>query len=127
MQTAFTQNLPFFFLKQVDAPSDQLVPTLQTRDILTSDATGSIAGAIMDHDFQVEYTQTWSGGLQVEVLPRTMVEVSYMGSYTIGADNSTIRNVPDPGPGRIDPPSPSVAPAAIACSAQAWRTSISRS
>ena len=102
VQTAFTRNLPFFFLKQVDAPSDQLVPTLQTRDILTSDATGNIAGTIMDHDFQVEYTQTWSGGLQVEVLPRTMVEVSYMGSYTIGADNSTIRNVPVPGPGRID-------------------------
>ena len=102
VQTAFTRNLPFFFLKQVDAPSDQLVPTLQTRDILTSDATGSIGGTIMDHDFQVEYTQTWSGGIQVEALPRTMVEVSYMGSYTIGADNSTIRNVPTPGPGPID-------------------------
>ena len=102
VQTAFTRNLPFFFLKQVDAPSDQVVPTLETRDILTSDATGSIAGTIMDHDYQVEYTQTWSGGLQVEVLPRTMVEVSYMGSYTIGADNSTIHNVPEPGPGRID-------------------------
>ena len=102
VQTAFTRNLPFFFLKQVDAPSDQSVPTLQTRDILTSDATGSIGGTIMDHDFQVEYTQTWSGGIQVEALPRTMVEVSYMGSYTIGADNSTIRNVPVPGPGPID-------------------------
>ncbi len=102
VQTAFTRNLPFFFLKQVDAPSDQLVPTLQTRNILTSDATGSIGGTIMDNDFQVEYTQTWSGGIQVEALPRTMVEVSYMGSYTIGADNSTIRNVPTPGPGPID-------------------------
>ena len=102
VQTAFTRNLPFFFLKQVDAPSDQSVPTLQTRDILISDATGSIGGTIMDHDFQVEYTQTWSGGIQVEALPRTMVEVSYMGSYTIGADNSTIRNVPVPGPGPID-------------------------
>jgi len=102
VQTAFTRNLPFFFLKQVDAPSDQLVPMLRTRDILTSDATGSIGGEIMDHDFQVEYTQTWSGGIQVEALPQTMVEVSYMGSYTIGADNSTIRNVPEPGPGAID-------------------------
>jgi hypothetical protein len=102
VQTAFTRNLPFFFLKQVDAPSDQLVPTLQTRDILTANPTGSIAGSIMDHDFQVEYTQTWSGGIQVEALPGTMLEVSYMGSYTIGADNSTIRNVPEPGPGQID-------------------------
>ena len=102
VQTALTRNLPFFFLKQVDTPSDQLVPTLRTRDILTSNATGSIGGTIMDQDFQVEYTQTWSGGIQVEVLPRTMAEVSYMGSYTIGADNSTIRNVPEPGPGPID-------------------------
>ena len=102
VQTAFTRNLPFYFLKQVDAPSDQLVPTLRTRDILTSDATGSIGGEIMDHDFQVEYTQTWSGGVQMEALPRTLVEVSYMGSYTIGADNATIRNVPEPGSGAID-------------------------
>ena len=113
VQTAFTRNLPFFFLKQVDAPSDQPVPTLQTRDILTSDAGGSIAGTIMDHDFQVEYTQTWSGGIQVEALPRTMVEVSYMGSYTIGADNSTIRNVPQPGAGPIDTRRPIPALSAI--------------
>ena len=102
VQTAFTRNLPFFFLKQVDTPSDQLAPTHLTRDILTSDATGSIGGAIMDNDYRVEYTQTWSGGLQLEAAPGTMVEASYMGSYTIGADNSTIRNVPLPGPGPID-------------------------
>ena len=102
VQTAFTRNLPFFFLKQVDTPSDQLAPTYRTRDILTSDATGSIGGAIMDNDYRVEYTQTWSGGLQFEALERTMLELSYMGSYTIGADNSTIRNVPLPGPGPID-------------------------
>ena len=102
VQTAFTRNLPFFFLKQVDTPSDQLAPTHRTRDILTSDATGSIGGAIMDNDYRVEYTQTWSGGLQFEALERTMLELSYMGSYTIGADNSTIRNVPLPGPGAID-------------------------
>ena len=102
VQTAFTRNLPFFFLKQVDTPSDQLAPTHQTRDILTSDATGSIGGSIMDNDYRVEYTQTWSGGVQMEAARRTMMEVSYMGSYTIGADNSTIRNVPRPGPGPID-------------------------
>ena len=113
VQTAFTRNLPFFFLKQIDVPSDQPVPTLQTRDILTSDASGSIGGEIMDHDFQVEYTQTWSGGIQVEALPRTMVEVSYMGSYTIGADNSTIRNVPAPGAGQIDTRRPIPALSAI--------------
>ena len=103
VQTAFTRNLPFFFLKQVDVPIEQRLPTLRTADILAADPTGSIAGDIMDHDFQVEYTQTWSGGVQAELLPRTVVELLYMGSYTIGADNSTIRNVPEPGPGPLAP------------------------
>ncbi len=103
VQTAFTRNLPFFFLKQVDVPIEQHMPLLQTRDILTADATGTIGGSIMDYDYQVEYTQTWSGGLQAELLPGTALEVFYMGSYTIGADNSTIRNVPEPGPGPLAP------------------------
>ena len=103
VQTAFTRNLPFFFLKQVDVPIEQHVPLLHTRDILTADATGTIGGSIMDHDYQVEYTQTWSGGAQAELLPSTAFELFYMGSYTIGADNSTIRNVPVPGPGRLAP------------------------
>ena len=101
VQTLFARNLPFFFLKQVDVPISQVQPDLTTRDILTANPTGSVGGAIMDHDFQVEYTQTWSGGVQTELLPRTVFEVFYMGSYTIGADNSTIRNVPVPGPGDV--------------------------
>ncbi len=103
VQTAFARNLPFFFLKQVDVPIEQRVPLLHTRDILTADATGTIGGSIMDHDYQVEYTQTWSGGVQAELLQGTAFEVFYMGSYTIGADNSTIHNVPEPGPGPLAP------------------------
>ena len=53
----------------------------------------------MDYDYSVEYSQTWSGGLQYELFPATMVEVSYMGTWTLGADNATIRNVPEPGAG----------------------------
>jgi hypothetical protein len=101
VQTAFARNLPFFFTKQVDIPADAQVPTLRTRDILTSDATGTTGASIMDHDYFVEYTQSWSGGVQYELLPSTVVEASYMGSWTIGADNSTVRNVPEPGPGPI--------------------------
>ena len=101
VQTAFSRNLPFFLLKQVDVPAGQFVPGADTRSILASDPTGSIGGAIMDYDYQVEYTQTWSGGLQTELGPSQMFELFYMGSYTIGADNSTIRNVPVPGPGSI--------------------------
>ena len=101
VQTAFAQNLPFFFTKQVDVPADRRVPAFQTRDILTSDPTGVVSPRIMDHAYAVEYTQTWSGGLQYELVPSTMVEVAYMGSWTLGADNATVHNVPEPGPGSI--------------------------
>jgi hypothetical protein len=101
VQTAFSRNLPFFFTRQVDVPADRRIPAFQTRNILTSDPTGVVSPSIMDHAYSVEYTQTWSGGLQYELLPSTMVEVSYMGSLTLGADNATVHNVPEPGPGSI--------------------------
>lgn len=101
VQTAFARNLPFFFTKQVDVPLEQRVPALQTRDILTSTATGNIGASIMDHDYNVEYSQTWSAGLQYELVPATMMEIFYMGTWTVGADNPMVRNVPEPGPGPI--------------------------
>ena len=101
VQTAFARNLPFFFAKQVDLPVDVRVPALTTRDILASNVTGTLGGSIMDYAYNVEYSQTWSGGLQYELLPSMMVEASYMGTWTTGADNATVRNVPEPGPGPI--------------------------
>jgi len=101
VQTAFARNLPFFFTKQVDVPIQQQVPSSTTRDILTVPATGTIGGSIMDFDYNVEYSQTWSGGLQYELRGATMLELSYMGTWTLGADNATVRNVPEPGPGPI--------------------------
>ena len=74
VQTAFSRNLPFFFTKQVDVPATQRVPAFQTRNILASDPTAVVAPSIMDHAYAVEYTQTWSGGLQYQLLPSTMVE-----------------------------------------------------
>ena len=88
VQTAFARNLPFFYTKQVDVPADQRTPSFQTSNILTADPTGVAGADIMDHDYAVEYTQTWSGGLQYRVRPSTMVEASYMGSWTLGADNA---------------------------------------
>jgi hypothetical protein len=101
VQTAFARNLPFFFTRQVDVPTAQQMPIFQTNNILAADPTGVVAPTIMDHAYAVEYTQTWSGGLQYELWPSTMVEVSYMGSWTLGADNATVRNVPEPGSGSI--------------------------
>jgi hypothetical protein len=103
VQTAFSRNLPFFYTRQVDVPATQLVPRFQTSDILTADPTGVVSPTIMDHAYAVEYTQTWSGGLQYELLPATVAEVNYMGSWTLGADNATVRNVPEPGEGSIQP------------------------
>jgi hypothetical protein len=82
-------------------PADLRTPSFQTRNILTADPTGAAGANIMDHDYAVEYTQTWSGGLQYEVAPSTMVEAMYMGSWTLGADNGIVRNVPEPGAGSI--------------------------
>jgi Carboxypeptidase regulatory-like domain len=106
VQTAFARNLPFFFVKQVDVPIQQQIPALRTRDILTNTSTGTIGGNIMDHGYSVEYSQTWSGGIQYELFPSTMVEVSYMGTWTLGADNATVHNVPEPGSGPIQPRRP---------------------
>jgi hypothetical protein len=102
VQTAFARNLPFFVTKQVDVPLPQRVPALSTRDILVSGESGAVGGTIMDFDYNVEYSQSWSGGLQYEIGPSTMVEITYMGTWTLGADNATVRNVPEPGPGSID-------------------------
>jgi hypothetical protein len=101
VQTAFARNLPFFFTKQVDVPVTTIIPTLATRDILMSTATGTIGASIMNHTYKVEYSQTWSGGVQHQLSNSTMVEASYMGTWTLGADNSTVHNVPTPGPGSI--------------------------
>ena len=101
VQTAFARNLPFFYTKQVDVPLTDRVPTRETADILAGNATGTIGASIMDYDYAVEYSQTWSGGLQYELRPTTMAEVFYMGTWTLGADNATVRNVPEPGPGPI--------------------------
>lgn len=101
VQTAFSRNLPFFDARQVDVPATQTVPVYDTRTILTAQGTGLVSPSIMDHAYAVEYTQTWSGGLQYELAHSTMLEASYMGSWTLGADNATVRNVPEPGPGSI--------------------------
>src|SRR5215470_17465182 len=98
VQTAFARNLPFFFTREVDVPVDARVPLYQTRNMLTSDPTRVVSPTIMDHDYAVEYTQTWSGGVQYELDRLTMAEVNYMGSWTVGADNAMVRNVPEPGP-----------------------------
>jgi hypothetical protein len=87
-------------------PLDVRTPPFTTRDVLAGVETGTVGPSIMDYEYNVEYSQTWSGGLQYELVPGTMGEVSYMGTWTLGADNATIHNVPEPGPGPIQPRRP---------------------
>ncbi|MGH9802143.1 MAG: hypothetical protein ACRD82_17410, partial [Blastocatellia bacterium] len=99
VQTALARNLPFFLAKSVSTAADELTPSFRTRNILTSTAIGSIGGNNMDHDYRIEYNEAWSLSFQ-RLLARTLlVEASYLGSRTVGADSSTVRNVPEPGPG----------------------------
>ena len=69
VQTAFARNLPFFFTKQIDVPSTRGCRH-STHNMLTNHTTGTIGGNIMDYDNSVEYSQTWSAGLQYVLRPR---------------------------------------------------------
>jgi hypothetical protein len=101
VQQAFAQNLPFFLLKTVNAPSDTKVPPYQTETILLASGSGTIGGATMDHNFQTEYAKNATASIQRTISSDTMVEVSYLWSGITGADSSTVLNVPQPGPGAI--------------------------
>jgi hypothetical protein len=101
VQQAFAQNLPFFQLKTINAPSDTKVPPYQTDTMLLASGNGTIGGSTMDHDFQTEYAKNATAGVQHEVTSNTTIEVSYLWSGITGADSSTVLNVPQPGPGAI--------------------------
>jgi hypothetical protein len=60
----------------------------------------------MDWDFRTEYAKNYSVSVQREVSPTTMLEVNFLHSAIVGADSSTVRNVPEPGPGAIGPRRP---------------------
>lgn len=106
VQQALARNLPFFLAKSINTAADALIPNLTTRDILTSNAIGSIGGNNMDHDYRIEYNEAWSLSIQHLLTPTFLLEASYLGSRTVGADSSTVRNVPEPGPGPIAPRRP---------------------
>ena len=55
----------------------------------------------MDYDYAVEYSQTWSGGLQDQLRPGDDGRVGYMGTWTLGADNAHGAQRAGPGPGPI--------------------------
>jgi hypothetical protein len=106
VQQALARNLPFFLLKNISVATDTAVPTFNTQNILNSNAIGTIGGNNVDNDFSIEYAATVNLSLQHQLSATTMVEFSYIGSNILGADSSTVRNVPLPGAGPIAPRRP---------------------
>ena len=77
-----------------------------TDNVLLAPANGTVGGSTMDWDFRTEYAKNYSVSVQRQLTPTTMIEVSFLRSAIVGADSSTVRNVPEPGPGAIGPRRP---------------------
>jgi hypothetical protein len=106
VQQALAQTLPFFSIKTVTAAADAVQPAQQTSTVLLESANGTVGGNTMMWDFRTEYARNYSASVQRQVGARTMVEVSFLRSVIVGADSSTVLNVPEPGPGAIGPRRP---------------------
>jgi len=106
IQTALTENLPFFFNKSVNTSATTAIPTLTTSNILLSNANGTIGGATLDYPYRSEYADSWSLDVQRTLGSNWLLQVGYFGSHVAGADDSTYGNIPVPGPGAIDPRRP---------------------
>jgi hypothetical protein len=106
VQQALASTLPFTFAKTVNAAADAVRPTFTTENMLLANANGTIGGSTMNHDFQTEYAKNWSLSVQRQLTSTTMVEASVLRSAIVGADSSTVLNVPVPGPGAIGPRRP---------------------
>jgi hypothetical protein len=106
VQQALASTLPFFFAKTVNAAADALQPTFTTGNVLLANPNGTIGGSTMNHDFRTEYAKNWSFSVQRQLTSTRVVEASVLRSTIVGADSSTVLNVPTPGPGAISPRRP---------------------
>ena len=106
VQQALASTVPFFFAKTVNAASDAVRPTYTTGNMLLAPNTGTIGGSTMNHDFATEYAKNYSISVQRQLAHATVVEVAFLRSAIVGADSSTVLNVPVPGPGAIGPRRP---------------------
>src|SRR5262249_44357144 len=80
--------------------------TLTTSNILLSSANGTVGGSSLDYRYRSEFADSWNLNVQRLLGSNWLVQASYFGSHVSGADNSTFRNIPQPGPGAIDPRRP---------------------
>lgn len=106
VQQAFGSTLPFVFAKTVTAAADAVQPTQDLATVLLAPANGTVSGSTMDWDFRTEYAKNYSLSLQRQLGDSTLLEMSVLRSAIVGADSSTVRNVPVPGPGPVGPRRP---------------------
>lgn len=106
IQTALTENLPFFFNTSVNTASTTPIPTLTTENILLAPQNGTIGGSAVNYNYRSEVADSWSLNLQRQIGSDWVLQAGYFGSHVSGADDSTYQNVPTPGPGAIDPRRP---------------------
>ena len=99
-------NLPFYFNKNVVLAADTAIPNLTITNILLAPNTGSIGGSGLMYNYRPEYAESWTLMLQRMLWENWAVQLTYFGSRVVGADNSTYINIPEPGPGPIEPRRP---------------------
>lgn len=102
IQTALTENLPFFFNKSVNTAATTPMPTLTTENILLASNNGTIGGSGLNYKYRSEFADSWNLNLQRLIGSDWIIQASYFGSHVSGADDSTFQNIPLPGPGPID-------------------------
>ncbi len=101
------ENIPFFLNKTVNNSPALCGSALCTiNNILTINPNGAIGANSVNHDFAVEYNEVWNLALQRPISKNTSVELEYIGSRTVHADSSTALNLPQPGPGNVQPRRP---------------------
>jgi hypothetical protein len=106
IQTALTENLPFYFNKSVNTAATTPIPSLTTENILLAPPDGTIGGSGLNYNYRAEFANSWSLNVQRMIGADWVVHAGYYGSHVSGADNSTFKNVPPPGSGPIDPRRP---------------------
>jgi hypothetical protein len=85
-------NLPFYVAKTVtNSTSCATTTTCNTENILT--APGSFSGNNINHDFKIEYNNVWNLSVQRSLSSSTSLQLQYIGSYTVHADNETYQNL----------------------------------
>jgi outer membrane receptor protein involved in Fe transport len=102
VQQSLAANLPFFVTKTANAAAGVVTPAASatTRNVLAS-AGAAPGGNTMIHEYKPEYNQAWSLSVQHQLTSDFLWEIAYYGSRINHADNSTVLNVPLPGPGAI--------------------------